>query len=169
MIDRFTRWSEAIPLQDCTADTAEDIFYSLDSQRFGAPCLITSDYWLGSQFEAQLFDALIKLGNSKRCRTTAYHPEFNGIIERWYCSLKTTLMCHSKTQWTYTLPIVLFRLRTCFKENLGTFVVKLIYGTTLEVSRKFFSSEEMPNDPRIFVKDFRVIMQKLRPRSTSHH
>ena len=82
MIDRFTRWSEAIPLQDYTADTAEDIFYSLDSQRFGAPCLITSDYWLGSQFEAQLFDALIKLGNSKRCRTTAYHPESNGIIKR---------------------------------------------------------------------------------------
>ncbi|KYM93674.1 hypothetical protein ALC62_15724 [Cyphomyrmex costatus] len=37
------------------------------------------------------------------------------------------------------------------------------------ISGEFFSSEKMPSDSRIFVEDFRVIMQKLRPKSTSHH
>ncbi|KAG5319548.1 POL5 protein, partial [Pseudoatta argentina] len=41
--------------------------------------------------------------------------------------------------------------------------------TTLKVPGEFFSSEEMPSDPRIFVEDFCVIMQKLRPRPTSHY
>ncbi|KAG5328076.1 PDCD5 protein, partial [Acromyrmex charruanus] len=55
---------------------------------------------------------------SKRCRTTAYHPESNGIIERWHRSLKTALMCHGETQWTDTLPVVLLGLRTCLKEDI---------------------------------------------------
>jgi len=107
------------------------------------------------------------------CRTTAYYPETNDI-ERWHRSLKTALMCHGKAQWTDTLPVVLLGLRTCFKEDLGTFVTELVYGTTLKVLSEFFSSEKIPNDPRIFVKklcksNFRVIMQKLWPRPTSHH
>ena len=167
MIDRFTRWPEAIPLQDCTANTVAKMFFTHWVARFGAPRLITTDQ--GSQFEAQLFDTLTKLIGSKRCRTTAYHPESNGIIERWHRSLKTALMCHGETQWTDTLPIVLLGLRTCLKEDLGASVAELVYGTTLKVPGEFFSSEEMPSDPRIFVEDFRVIMQKLRPRPTSHH
>ena len=78
-------------------------------------------------------------------------------------------MCHGETQWTDTLSVVLLGLRTCLKEDLGVSVAKLVYGTTLKVPDEFFSSEEMPSDPRIFVEDFRVIMQKLRPRPTSHH
>ncbi|KAG5321131.1 POL4 protein, partial [Pseudoatta argentina] len=93
----------------------------------------------------------------------------NGIIERWHRSLKTALMCHGETQWTDTLPVVLLGLRTCLKEDLGASVAELVYGTTLKVPGEFFSSEEMSSDPRIFVEDFRVIMQKLRPRPTSHH
>ncbi|KAG5324085.1 POL4 protein, partial [Pseudoatta argentina] len=167
MIDRFTRWPEAIPLQDCTANTVAKMFFTHWVARFGAPRLITTDQ--GSQFEAQLFNTLAKLIRSKRCRTTAYHPESNGIIERWHRSLKTALMCHGETQWTDTLPVVLLGLRTCFKEDLGASVAELVYGTTLKVPGEFFSSEEMSSDPRIFVEDFRVIMQKLRAGPTSHH
>jgi len=105
--------------------------------------LITIDQ--GSQFEAQLFDALTKLVGSKCCRTTAYHPESNGIIERWHCSLKTALMCHDETQWTDTLSVLL-GLRTCFKKDLGASVAELIYSTTFKVPSEFFSSEEMPSE-----------------------
>ncbi|KYM82009.1 hypothetical protein ALC53_07558 [Atta colombica] len=78
-------------------------------------------------------------------------------------SLKTTLIYHSETQWTDTLPVVLLELRTCFKEDLGTSVVELVYGISLlrskyRMSTAFFSSEEMLSDPRIFVEDFRIIV-----------
>ena len=78
-------------------------------------------------------------------------------------------MCHGETQWTDTLPVVLLGLRTCLKEDLSASVAELVYGTTFKVPGEFFFFEEMPSDPRIFVEDFRVIMQKLRPRPTSHH
>ena len=101
MIDRFTCWPEAIPLQDYTTNTVAKMFFTHWVARFEALRLITTDQ--GSQFEAQLFDTLTKLIGSKRCRTTAYHPESNGIIERWHRSLKTALMCHGESQWTENL------------------------------------------------------------------
>ena len=65
-------------------------------------------------------------------------------------------MCHDETQW-YT-PIVLLGLRT-FKEDLGTSVTELVYGTMLKVLSEFFSEEMLRCDSRIFIEDFRVIMQ----------
>ncbi|KAG5310246.1 POL4 protein, partial [Pseudoatta argentina] len=73
MIDRFTRWSEAIPLQDCTTDTVAKMFFTHWIAKFGILRLITTDQ--DSQFEAQLFDTLTKL---------VYLSESNGIIERWH-------------------------------------------------------------------------------------
>lgn len=60
-------------------------------------------------------------------------------------------------------------LRTCLKEDLGSSVAEIVYETTLRVPGEFFTSEEMPSNPRIFVENFRVAMQKLRPLPTSHH
>lgn len=167
MIDRFTRWPEAVPLEDVSAATVVKAFFFGWIARFGAPRLITTDQ--GSQFEAQLFDALAKLVGTQRYRTTAYHPEANGIVERWHRSFKVALMCHGNTNWMDVLPVVLLGLRTCYKEELDSSVAELVYGTTLRVPGEFFSSEEMASNPRIFVEDFRVIMQKLRPLPTSHH
>ncbi|XP_029680861.1 uncharacterized protein LOC115246283 [Formica exsecta] len=59
MIDRFTRWPEAIPLEDITADSVATAFYKHWICRFGTPAIITTDQ--GSQFESQLFQALANL------------------------------------------------------------------------------------------------------------
>ena len=91
------------------------IFFTHWVARFGAPRLITTDQ--GSQFEAQLFNTLTKLVGSKHCRITAYHPESNGIIERWHRSLKTALMCHSETQWTDTLANSITRAKNLFQRG----------------------------------------------------
>jgi len=41
MIDRFTRWPEAIPLQDCIVGTMAKMFFTHWIARFGTSCLIT--------------------------------------------------------------------------------------------------------------------------------
>ncbi|KYQ50110.1 Pol polyprotein [Trachymyrmex zeteki] len=80
MIDRFTRWPEAVPIPDISADTVTTAFYTNWVARFREPAVIITNR--GSQFESQLFQALTKLIGSKRTRTTAYHPVSNGMIER---------------------------------------------------------------------------------------
>ncbi|XP_043493635.1 uncharacterized protein LOC122518668 [Polistes fuscatus] len=43
MIDRFTKWPEAIPIADMSADSVTKAFFSGWVARFGAPAIVTTD------------------------------------------------------------------------------------------------------------------------------
>ena len=75
VIDRFTRWPEAFPLPDITAETVARTFLQ---GWFGTPTTITTDR--GSQFQYGLWNDLMVTLGTQRLRTTAYHPQANGEI-----------------------------------------------------------------------------------------
>jgi hypothetical protein len=58
-------------------------------QRFGVPGIITSDR--GPQFTSSLWAALCSLLSIKHTQTTAYHPQSNGLVERFHRRLKDAL------------------------------------------------------------------------------
>lgn len=167
IIDRFTRWPEAIPLKNITADTVANAFYTGWIARFGTPAVITSDQ--GTQFESMLFKALTHLVGCAKTRTTAYHPASNGMVERWHRSLKAAIMCHNNSEWFDVLPTVLLGLRTSIKEDIGATAAELVYGTTLRIPGEFFICEDMEPEPKMFVEKFREHIRKIRPTPTAHH
>ena len=92
-IDRFTRWPEAFPISDISALTIARALVASWISRFGVPSTVTTDR--GSQFESSLFAQLTQLLGTVRCRTTAYHPQANGMIERFHRQLKAALKAQS--------------------------------------------------------------------------
>lgn len=89
MIDRFSRWPEAAPMTDQTAETVAKTFVETWVARYRCPAKITSDQ--GRQFESTLFNQLANTIGCTHLRTTSYHPQSNGIIERWHRTVNAAI------------------------------------------------------------------------------
>lgn len=74
----------------------------------------------------------------KRARTTAYHPQSNGMIERFHRQLKASIMAHDTAHWIDVLPLVLLGIRAAYKEDLESSAAELVYGSTLTLPGEFF-------------------------------
>ncbi|KAK2577962.1 hypothetical protein KPH14_012262 [Odynerus spinipes] len=123
----------------------------------------------GPQFESSLFRGLVRFITANKTRTTPYHPESNGIIERWHRTLKTALMCKPQIPWLDLLPSVLLGLRTSYKEDLKSSPAEMLYGTTLRVPGEFFVHQDAPADPQEFIEKHRTLMRNIQPTGTSNH
>jgi transposase InsO family protein len=89
VVDRSTRWPEAIPLRTTSTKACVEALISGWVARFGVLGDITS--YRGVQFSSGLWAGLCqKLGISHHS-TTAYHPQSNGRVERFHRQLKDAL------------------------------------------------------------------------------
>lgn len=168
IVDRFTRWPEAIPLKDISTLTCARALVSQWISRFGLPAELSSDR--GSQFTSELWSALMGLLGVKHSRTTAYHPQANGLVERFHRALKTSLRTRLiDSNWIDELPWVLLGIRTAPKEDLGTSSAELVFGEPLTVPGDFIPASSTPSDPTLHLSAFRDKVRSLAPVPTSKH
>lgn len=170
MIDRFSRWPEAAPMIDQTAATVAKTIIETWVSRFGCPAKITVDR--GGQFKSELFNQLNMAIGCKHFRTTSYHPQSNGIIERWHRTLKASLMCQQTASWAYSLPTVLLGLRTVHKDDIDASPAEMLYGQTLRLPAELFDEIKInpkPNNENDFISNFRESMRQIKPTTTAHH
>uniref|UniRef100_A0A5S6Q5K2 Integrase catalytic domain-containing protein n=1 Tax=Trichuris muris TaxID=70415 RepID=A0A5S6Q5K2_TRIMR len=165
MIDRFTRWPEAVPIPSANATVIARAFMSTWVARFGIPVVITTDQ--GRQFQSSLWKTLADCLGIRSALTTAYHPQANGLVERLHRQLKVALTAHvqSSRTWVDALPVVLLGLRSSVKEDLQHAPAELVYGTPLRLPGVFFT-KEMPNSIAEHSDELRLFFSSVRPMTT---
>ena len=159
VIDRTTRWPEAIPLSGISASECAEALFSGWISRFGVPSVITTDR--GAQFTGAVWTALCNRLGIRRSLTTSFHPQSNGLVERFHRQLKDSLRARlAGADWFYHLPFVLLALRVAPKENSAISSAELLYGTTLTLPGDFLEAAEPPAEN--FLHQLRSDLQ-LRP------
>lgn len=168
MIDRFSCWPEAIPLRDMTAETVAEAFYAHWIARFGPPIKIITDQ--GRQFESQLYQALAAVMGIEKARSSPYHPQTNGKLERWHRTLKAALKAYGVQRWTEILPTVLLGLRTAIKEDAHVSPAEMLYGQGIRLPGEFFENTTVSNtDPTSFVSKLKEKIALLKPIPDTNH
>jgi hypothetical protein len=109
VLDRSTRWAEAIPLRSTSAEACAAALVGGWVSRFGISQQITSDR--GSQFTSAVWDFFTRRLGIKARLTTPYHPQSNGAVERFHRRLKEALKARlAGSNWVDHLPWVMLGL-----------------------------------------------------------
>ena len=161
-IDRYTRWPEAVPIANTTSETIAKAFFAQWISRFGSPTTVTTDR--GSQFESQLFHDLVRLTGTHRTRTTAYHPQANGMVERLHRQIKASLCAHNHSDWTDVLPVVLLGIRNTIKEDLQCTPANLVFGMSPRLPADLVDGTTRPQpNPASYARELQLMLAAQKP------
>src|SRR6266498_2940943 len=111
-IDYFLRWPEAKPLKTANADTVATFLYEEIICRFEALRILQSDR--GTHFINELIQRLTKRFKIKYSLSSPYHPQSNGLVERFNKTLCEGIakLVKEVDQWDRFIQPVLFAYRT---------------------------------------------------------
>ncbi len=161
-IDRATRWLEAIPLRNITAEIIARTFVENWVARYGVPAYLTTDR--GAQFTSALFAQVAAMLGSQQLKTTAYNPRANGAVERVHRRLKDALRCRGAgANWTRILPAVLLGLRSAARDDTAVSCAEMTFGKALRLPGEIFSNSEEVQNTYEYVNELRNCFRKVRP------
>lgn len=155
-------------MKNIETKTIAQCFVKEHVSRFGVPTDITTDQ--GGQFESTLFRELCNLLGTIRIRTTAYHPQANGMVERLHRTLKTAFKCSDNSiNWTEELPLILLGLRTTYKKEIHGTPAEMLYGENIRVPGAIFTSTHNNTDldPLNFIHKIREHFVNIRSEERS--
>ena len=117
--DYATRYPEAIPLRSIDAEHVAEELLKIFA-RVGVPEEILTDQ--GSIFTSQLLAELYRFLHVHPIRTTPYHPQTDGLVERFNQTLKSMLRKAATEvgkDWDKLLPYLFFAYREVPQASTG--------------------------------------------------
>ena len=157
--DYFTRWMEAYPLPNQEATTVATKLVDELFCRFSLPEQLHSDQ--GRQFESDVIKEICKLLQIDKTRTTLYHPQCDGLIERFNCTLTqmlSTCLTELSPHWEEQLPKLCMAYNSSKQSTTGYSPFFLMFGREahLPVDLLYSCDFDLP------LKDLPSYVQNLR-------
>ena len=155
-MDLTTHFTYALPMKGYTAE--ETAWNLID---MGPPSQILTNQC--QNFMSNVFKQVTDKFAITRIRTSPYHPECNGTLERFHLTLKSALRncCVNKRDWPEVLDLALYYLRNV-PHRISSFTpFELQYGkqtpTILTTLKSYWLDSE---DTQINITDFMLNLQK---------
>ena len=117
IMDLSTRFPEAIPLRKITAKVVVEALMQFFT-RYGLPKEVQSDQ--GSNFMSGVFQEVLRELGIKQLKSSAYHPQSQGALERYHQTLKNMIRAYCEDfpeDWDKGIPFLLFATRDSPNES----------------------------------------------------
>jgi len=111
-IDHFTKFVEAFPIPDQTAETCARVYATQIITRHCTGSKLITD--LGPAFMSTFFRETCRILGVQKIRTSSYPPQSNGMVERLHRSLHSGLSHFGNatdTNWDVLTPFFLMAYR----------------------------------------------------------
>ena len=156
-----TRFPEAVPFKNIKAKTivqALTKFFTF----FGLPKSTQSDQ--GSYFMSGLFQQVMHELGIKQFKSSTYHPESQGALERFHQTLKNMIRgyCHdTEKNLNEGIHLLLFAACDSVQESLGYTPFELVFGHNVRRPLKLLKEKLLVNNVGSssllqYVSDFRM-------------
>ena len=175
-MDYFTRWAEAYAIPNQEAETIAEKLVSQLFLRFSPPEQLHSDQ--GRQFEAKIMKEICAVLGINKTRTSPYHPQSDGLVERFNRTLLNMLAtsCHEHpSTWDTQLQKVCMAYNTSVHNTTGYTPFFLMFGrqARLPVDILYGSCPGNPVTPNQYATQLRCSLQEAYDRvrnamSTTH-
>lgn len=149
-----TRFPEAIPLRNIKAKTIVKAlikFFTL----VGLPKSIQSDQ--GTNFMSNLFQQITHELGIEQFKSTAYHPESQGALERFHQTLKNMMRSYCLehgNDWDEGVHLLLFAARESVQESLGFSPFQLVFGHSVRGPLKVLKEKWLKETDEINLLDY---------------
>ena len=125
----LTRSPEAFAVPNIDARTIANLLVEKILAHHGAPRTLLSDR--GTNFLSTLVRSVCDLINTKKVNTTAYHPQSDGIVQRFnhtLCQSISMYVISDQKDWDNYLAEILFAYRVSPHDTTGESSFFLLYG-----------------------------------------
>lgn len=142
-VDHLTRYAETAPLKSGSASDVAAFFLEAIVLRHGAPRVLLSDR--GKVFLSAMLEDVLKTSGTIHKTTSAYHPQTNGLTERFHRTLADMISMYigpTHNNWDTILPFVTFAHNTAIQRTTGYSPFYLVYGRhpTFTIDASFFNT-----------------------------
>ena len=167
IMDHFTRFAQGYATKDKSASTVAKRLYDDFILRFGFPARIHHDQ--GGEFENNLADSLEQLCGIRHSRTTPYHPQGNGQVERFnktLIAMLKTLPESTKSHWKDHLNKMIHAYNCTRHASTGYSPFFLLFGRSprlpVDVLFKTKQATYQKDQPKYpdYVKTWKRVMRK---------
>ncbi|XP_067393195.1 SCAN domain-containing protein 3-like, partial [Emydura macquarii macquarii] len=127
VLDYATRYPEAVPLRNTTSKAIATELVKIFA-RVGLPKEILTDQ--GTPFMSKLMKDLCTLLRVRALRTSVYHPQTDGLVERFNRTLKAMIkkvVSRDGKDWDTLLPYLMFAIREVPQASTGFSPFELLY------------------------------------------
>lgn len=127
--DLLTKFCTAYPLPDTNSTTIANMIVNKFIYTFGSPTELLSDQ--GSNISGEIMKEVARIFKIKQIKTSVYHPESNGSLERSHHVLAEYLKPYINQQqndWDSFLDAAMFSYNTSYHEGTKISPYELIFG-----------------------------------------